>query len=577
MQNICAQCSTKFEITKEDLDFYEKVSPEFDGKKYLIPAPMECYDCRQQRRLAMRNERKLYSRACDLCKKNIISIYSPDKANTVFCPACWWGDSWDALSYGRPFDFNRPFFDQFMDLWRVVPKISSLTLGDNINSDYSHDGYRLKNCYLIFDGEQAEDCYYGELYGLIRDCCDFLYLKECELCYECIHCNKCFDLRYSRYCNNCSSSSFLLDCNSCTNCIGCANLVQKEYCIFNQQYSKQDFERMKAELKLDTASGIEKLRQKADKFFLTLPKRATRGFMNEDVSGDNLTNCKNTLNSFDCMAMRDCRFCTNCMMGCTDCYDVDAWGTETALAYNCAYIGVGAQMLLGCFYTAFNVHDMYYCIFCLQGGHHSFGCEGLRKKGYCILNKEYTKEEYEELVPRIIEHMRKDDGGAMNRTNGVSSGSWGQFFPIGTSPFAYNETVAQDYYPLTKEEIIARGWSWKEPDNRIMDVAKTIDAGQLPDSIGDTSDDVLNRAIRCEVSGRPFKIQKTELSYYRKMGLPLPHRHFEVRHAARLGIRPPRKLWKRTCAKCLKEIQTTYQPSRPEIIYCETCYLSSIY
>jgi len=26
---------------------------------------------------------------------------------------------------------------------------------------------------------------------------------------------------------------------------------------------------------------------------------------------------------------------------------------------------------------------------------------------YCILNKQYSKEEYEELVPKIIEHMQK--------------------------------------------------------------------------------------------------------------------------------------------------------------------------
>jgi hypothetical protein len=34
---------------------------------------------------------------------------------------------------------------------------------------------------------------------------------------------------------------------------------------------------------------------------------------------------------------------------------------------------------------------------------------GLHDKSYCILNKQYTKEEYEELVPKIIEKMMKDD------------------------------------------------------------------------------------------------------------------------------------------------------------------------
>jgi hypothetical protein len=52
------------------------------------------------------------------------------------------------------------------------------------------------------------------------------------------------------------------------------------------------------------------------------------------------------------------------------------------------------------------------------------------------LNKQYTKEEYEKLLPKIIAHMKK-------------TGEWGEFFPISISPFNYEETPAMDYYPLT--------------------------------------------------------------------------------------------------------------------------------
>ena len=565
MHYVCSHCQARYDVTEEDLAFYDKVSPTIGGKKHLIPPPIECYDCRQLRRLAMRNERNLYARTCDLCAQHLISIYSPEKTLTVYCPTCWWGDKWSARNYGREYDFSRSFFEQFKELYSSVPKISSFTMPDNINSEYAHDGYRLKNCYLIFDGEQAQDSYYGELYGLIRDCCDFLYLKDCELCYECMYCNKCFDLRYSRHCNNCSSSSFLLDCNSCKNCIGCTNLVQREYCIFNEPYSREEFERLKNEMKLDTASGVAAAREKSEVFFRTQPRRATRGYMNEDISGDNLTECKNTHDSFDCMGMRDCRYCTNCMMGCTDCYDLDAWGDRTTLAYNSAYIGAGAQQLLCCFYVAFGAANMCYSIFCMQGGKGNlFGCDGVQKEGYCILNKQYTKEEYEALLPKVIEHMQR-------------TGEWAQFFPIGTSPFAYNETVAQDFSPLVKEEVLARGWQWKDVKDDVHDVAKTIDASQLPDAVQDIPDDILQWAIRCEVSGRPYKIQKAELELYRRMGIPIPHKHFEVRHAERIALRSPRHLWDRVCAKCGKAIRTTYGPERPEKVYCEECYLETVY
>ncbi len=49
------------------------------------------------------------------------------------------------------------------------------------------------------------------------------------------------------------------------------------------------------------------------------------------------------------------------------------------------------------------------CFYCklLTGCQNCFGCISLRNASYCILNKQYTKEEYEALVPQIIEHMSK--------------------------------------------------------------------------------------------------------------------------------------------------------------------------
>ena len=95
----CKHCGASFPITDKDLEFYDKVSPVFAGKKYQIPTPAFCPDCRQQRRLSFRNERKLYKRKCDLTGKDIISIYSPDKVYTVYEQSEWWSDKWDPLDY----------------------------------------------------------------------------------------------------------------------------------------------------------------------------------------------------------------------------------------------------------------------------------------------------------------------------------------------------------------------------------------------------------------------------------------------------------------------------------------------
>lgn len=109
----CVNCKKDFTIEAEDFGFYEKIK---------VPPPTLCPECRQQRRYAWRNERNLYRRNCDLCQKSMVTIYSPNKPFKVYCTECWWGDGWDPASYGRDFDFNRPFFEQFGELQHEVPR-----------------------------------------------------------------------------------------------------------------------------------------------------------------------------------------------------------------------------------------------------------------------------------------------------------------------------------------------------------------------------------------------------------------------------------------------------------------------
>jgi hypothetical protein len=183
---------------------------------------------------------------------------------------------------------------------------------------------------------------------------------------------------------------------------------------------------------------------------------------------------------------------------------------------------------------------------------------------YCILNKQYSKEAYETLMPRIIAHMQK-------------TGEWGEFFPASCRPFAYNESLAQVYFPLSREEVLKRGWKWHEEPLEPLRVSRIIKGKDLPDTIDDIPDDILNWAIECDVTGKPFRIIRQELEFYRSMRLPVPRLHPDERHRRRMALRNPRKLWNRTCGKCQGPIMTSYAPERPEIVYCEKCYLASVY
>lgn len=566
MQKICANswCGKAFEVTDADLAFYKKIAPVIGGRTHEIPPPTFCYSCRLQRRCAFYNSRSLYRRTCDASGKTIISVFSPDKPFKAYDKDLWFGDSWNPLSYGREFDFSRPFFPQFRELMEAVPQLAITHFGwDNINSDFTNDNYKIKNCYLTFDGEQAEDCYYGHSFVQDKNCMDFVHLMLSELCYECVHCTQCYTVRYSRYCNNCSDSAFLRDCSGCRNCFGCANLRQKQYCLWNEQKTKQEYEAFLGSFHSGSYSATEAMRRRTEEFFRTQPVKSMRGEQNVNVVGDNMHQSKDAFWCFDCYHQESCRYTSNCMMPAKDLCDVHVWGDGLELCYDSCVVGADSRGLFFDYNVVSNCTDILYSTYCSQGCSTLFGCVGLRRSKHCILNKQYSPEEYESFVCRIIDHMKE-------------TGEWGGFFPSEYSFFGYNETMAQTFFPLTKEECLRRGYQWCDYEAPI-EATRIIPAAQLPDSSADVPGDILNWTIVCEVSGKPFKIIKQELDFYRRHRLPIPRRHPNQRHADRYALKNPFWLFDRTCMKCSKPKQTSYAPERPEIVYCEECYLKEVY
>ena len=572
LNKICRQCRGDFEVTDEDLKFYEKISPIFNGKKYLVPAPTFCPDCRMQRRMSFRCERKLYKRSCDLCKKEILAMYRSELPFPVYCPNCFWSDKWDPLQYGKDFDFSKSFFEQFEDLSNQVPHFSLAVLSTTMeNSDYcNHAGY-LKNCYLIFNSDESEQCLYGKCMNRCFDCMDCFKIYDCEGCYEssnCTNCSFCSFLIDSHTSDDCHFSANLIGCK---NCFGCVNLRNQQYSFFNEKLSKEEYLKKVAEIKnlSSTMIGDQKTNEEIFAEFLDFRKKYFMKWMQEknteNCTGDYLVQSKDCFNCFDCEYLEKSKYCCDLKKGgkvSFENYDISYFGMGIDASYECSVGGYNANHILFC-ENVWESYDCYYCQICPQGCHDLFGCVGMRHKEYCILNKQYTKEEYEILVPKIINHM-------------IKTGEFGEFFPSSMSPFAYNETNAQEYFPLTKEEAISKNYKWLD-EKDIVKCEKEIFAHLLPKNIEDIPDDILNWAIICEKSGRPFKIVKSELNFYRKYKLGVPRLHPDERHKKRLDLRNPRELWQRKCDKCEKGILTTYAPDREEKVYCEECYLEGMY
>ncbi len=562
MQKTCKQCSAQFEITSEDLAFYEKVSPVFHGKKELIPPPTLCPECRMQRRLAWRNERNLYHSKSTLSGKQIISLYSGEKSLSVYPQDEFWSDSWDQHKASQSIDLNTSLMHQLSVLQTKSPRIALLSK-NSVNSDYTNHATDNKDCYLSTVLFRCEEVFYSRKVFACKNIVDCLYIfGNSELLYECFWVEFCYRSTYLRRCFQMTDSHFCIDCRECNHCILCTNLRHKKYCIMNEQLTEKEyFSRAQAYLGKNSSISF------ALRLFNEIAVKAVYPRLEirqaENCSGDYLFQCNDCTQCFDCAQGDTLRYCIECDAArkttvSHHCMDVFGFG-------NCEWIyEVQAQANgHGSIVNNFS-YDVKNCTY-IDNCHncsHCFACIGLRNAEYCILNKQYTKEEYETLVPKIIAKMRAD-------------GEWGEFFPASMSPFGYNETVAQEYFPLTKEEVLKRGWKWhdeEEKRDQYMGPPYVI-----PDDITNVSDDITKHILTCEVTGKPYKIIPQELKFYREMGIPIPRRCPDQRHKDRMALRNPRKLWKRQCAKCAAAIETTYAPERPEIVYCETCYLSTVY
>ena len=470
----------------------------------------------------------------------------------------WWSDSWDSKEYWRDFDFSKPFFEQFYELYKQVPQLA-LNNQESENSQYTNQAQMNKDCYIVTCSCNNESCLYWMWFQNCKDSMDCLYLEKSELCYELINGKNCYKCYYSENLDNCSNCTHCKNCISCKDCFACSNLRNKQYHIWNKKYSKEEyFEKIKT-LKNQSHSSLELNKRELNKFDLKYPKKYYNGNSNEQFNWDFLENNKNSLDCFNCRDSENIKYCRDAWKA-RNCMDlVETLENDFCLEVEWSWWGMNMMFWAKIVKTSDTMYSSH-----VYHSNNCFWCVWLKKAKYCILNKQYTKKKYEILIAQIIEHMQK-------------TWEWWEYFPVELSLFAYNETVAQEYFPLKKEVCLKKWYKWKDEDDNIPNVTKVIPAEKLPDSISDIPDDVLNWAIKCEISWRPFKFIPQELKFYREHNIPVPHLHPDERHKARMKLRNPRKLYDRQCVKCNKDIQTTYAPEWSETVYCEGCYLKEVY
>ena len=607
-RKICKRTGKEFAIFQSDLDMLDKLSPVIWWKKFSLSTPTISPECRFQRMMMFRNERKLYKRKCSKTWKNIIALYPEEYEWQIYSPELRRSDNRDSLEFWKEY-IKWKFYEDLKGQFKKVPYLNLFAF-HNENSDYTNWSEWNKNCYMIFASDHNEDSYYWYSIFECKNVVDAYWCKKCENSYQIIDWINSMKIFYSQKIEDSFGIYFSYDMKNCKNCFLCTGQKDKEYCFKNKPVSKEQREREILPMiqQIFKTGQIEMYISELNKITTWVIVKNMNLINTTNWIWDLVNDSKNVLNSFEAHNTEDIRWVINANW-CKDVmwwYVIVDWSQKVFESIGCSKnywtiaVRNSRENNKNCLYSNF---IMYWT--------NLIGAISCRHKENIILNKQYSKEEREKIAQEIISELQE------------KWKRW-EFFDPEFSPFPYNDTVANEYFPLQKiiinwqEKIINSDWFWSltllEPEKFISDAIldlwweekikvkrrtkeneinipawlESIKANEISDNINDINDEILNKVIICEVTWRPFRIVWPELQFYRKHGLPIPHKHTDIRHEERLKKRPWRELNLRNCDKCGTEMLSVYSLNHgfSQIntnstdwfkVYCEACYSKEIY
>lgn len=564
---ICQNCKSSFIIEPDDFAFYGKIG---------VPAPTFCPQCRMLRRMVCRNESRLFRKKDALNGTEVFSGFPESSNVNIYDNSYWYSDDWDPLDY----DFSRSFFEQFKELFERVPLPARSSM-NMVDSPYCNEASNCRNSYLCFDSDYIENSAYLIKSTNIKDSFDSYEVIDNELCYENVMVYKSYRTFFSLDCENCVDVWFSKGLRGCTECFGCVNLKGKSNYFFNEPLSKDEYKKKVAEFKSSSHKALQAMRQRSFDFWGQFPVKYYHGLRNLNCTGERIFDSKNVHNSLSVQGGENIKHCQVIILNSANCYDSTINFMQIDNSYECCTCGDGSFNLKFCFNCWSSSKNLEYCCYAI-GASDCFGCVGTMKKQYCILNKQYTKEDYFETVEKIKKQMMEKP--YIDKQGNVYK--YGEFFPAEFSPLAYNQSMAQIYFPLSAEVANKSGFVWEEDDLNKFKVS--IQSQDLPDDLQETSKALLKENIGCGVCGRAFKIIDIEEKFLKQNNLPVPRTCHFCRFDERLKlILNNTELYSRSCmcdnqshtnhsSKCSEEFQTPYSPERPEIINCESCYQQEV-
>ena len=542
-ESTCSESGQKYYFSQEQIEMYKKLE---------VPIPNVSPLISDKRQRAYIPGLELFKRDLATGQKGAITMYDPESKVVVWDNTEWYSDNFNGLNYGVTSNPDNLFFDQWKKLSWQTPRLSISNSPNNINSPWVVNAAKCQNCYFNHGGINNEELIYCDFCARVNHSIGSAGVVNSEYTFDSIQCDQSSNLFTCERCEGGLNLYFCLGCRNCSDCFGCVNLFRKKFCFFNEQLTEEEYRKKIADIDLGDRNVYQDYKQKALAIWDTSVRCAYRQFSCENVIGDDVARSNNAIanfaiyieNSYDIFDASVIKHSCNI-----------STANNLEYCYNCTSVeeSYGCKMCLTC--TACS--NVEYCEQCFDC-EYCFGCIGLRHKKYCILNVQYTEDEYWIMLDKIKYSMLK-------------RGEYGNFFPYASSLLAYNTTSAMFFAPSSKENIERIGGRWYDlkKNNEIND---NMEISEVPLNIKDADDSILKKIFKCPQSHRTFRIIKPELDFYRQHHIYLPNYHPNVRRQLNIERLLPIYFEKFDCNQCHRESYKQIKEKDNGKLYCDVCY-----
>lgn len=307
------------------------------------------------------------------------------------------------MSHYLNFDMTtKGFFKELQKLLYSQPKPETLVLHSE-NCFFGDHVFNSKKLSYCFDTSASSDSVYLFDCHLVAGSLDCDYTVESESCYDSVDLYKCFNCFYGEKLDNTRDALYCYDLSNCHDVFGCVSLKNKSYCIFNRQLTKEEYEEKIQKYKLLAPDKVLKMLEEL-KLSYPITQSAAERNVNSPY-GNYVYDCKNCYMCFDVGRSEDSSY----LFDCAD----DKKSMDMSYTYQGTHNSYQIVDSINIYNSSFvlnseNCQDSFYLFNC-KGVKSSLGCVGLQYKEYCILNRQFSKEEYDRQASEIRKVFSESD------------------------------------------------------------------------------------------------------------------------------------------------------------------------